>query len=111
MDEYAGGIRTNYKYTESGLEKAEKEIDKLLELWSKLSVADLDALLLAYEVRERLIVSKVLIAHLRARKETRWHGFQENANYPEKDKNFECYINSVYENGKVQVFKRELIKL
>ena len=111
MDEYAGGIRTNYKYTESGLEKAEKEIDKLLELWSKLSVADLDELLSAYEVRERLIVSKVLIAHLKARRETRWHGFQENANYPEKDKNFECYINSVYENGKVQVFKRELIKL
>jgi adenylylsulfate reductase subunit A len=93
------------------LEKAEKEIDKLLELWSDLSVADLDELLSAYEVRERLIVSKVLIAHLKARRETRWHGFQENANYPEKDKNFECYIKSVYENGQVQVFKRELIKL
>ena len=111
MDEYAGGIRTNYKYTESGLEKAEKEINKLLELWSYLSVADPDELLSAYEVRERLIVSKVLIAHLRARKETRWHGFQENANYPDKDKDFECYINSVYENGKVKVFKRELVKL
>ena len=111
MDEYAGGIRTNYKYTESGLNKAEKEIDKLLELWSNLSVADLDELLSAYEVRERLIVSKVLIAHLKARKETRWHGFQENANYPEKNEDFECYINSVYENGKVKVFKRNLVKL
>lgn len=111
MDEYAGGIRTNYKYTESGLKKAEKEIDRLLELWSDLSVADPDELLSAYEVRERLIVSKVLIAHLGARKETRWHGFQENADYPDKDKDFECYINSVYEDGKVKVFKRNLVKL
>ena len=110
MDEYAGGIRTNYRYSESGLEKAEKEIDRLLNLWNGLSIEDIDELLSAYEVRERLIVAKVLIAHLRARKETRWHGFQENLDYPDKDTKFECYINSVLEDGKVRVFKRNLVK-
>ena len=111
MDEYAGGIRTNYRYNESGLEKAEKEIDKLLKLWDDILAEDLDELLAAYEVRERLIVSKVLIAHLRARKETRWHSFQENADHPEKNAEFECYINSVLEDGRIKVFKKDLVKL
>ena len=111
MDEYAGGIRTNYRYNESGLEKAEKEIDRLIGLWNELIVTDTDDLTAAYEVRERLIVAKVLIAHLKARKETRWHGFQENADHPEKLSEFECYINSVYKDGKVVVFKRDLLKL
>ena len=111
MDEYAGGIRTNYRYNESGLEKAEKEIDRLTGLWNELIVNDTDDLTAAYEVRERLIVAKVLIAHLKARKETRWHGFQENADHPEKSSEFECYINSVYKDGRVEVFKRDLLKL
>ena len=111
MDEYAGGIKSNYKYSESGLNKAESEIEKISGLWSGLHAEDIDELLSAYEVRERLIVAKVLIAHLKAREETRWHSFQENANYPDKDKDYEWYINSVYEDGKVKVFKKQLIKI
>lgn len=37
------------------------------------------------ELKERLTVCKSVIAHLRARKETRWHSFAENLDYPEKD--------------------------
>ena len=111
MDEYAGGIKTFYRYTDEGLNIAERKIDELLKLLRKTKVSNADELLEIYEVRERLIVSKVLIGHLHARKETRWRGFQENADHPSKNSEYECYINSVYKQGKVHIIKRPLIKV
>ena len=109
MDEYAGGIRTDYRYTASGLDTAKNRIGELIQQLSHASVQDLDDLLALYEVRERLIVSLVLIEHLRARKETRWHGFQENADYPEKNPDYECFINSVMKDGEIRIVKRDLV--
>ncbi len=84
MDEYAGGIRTDYIYAESGLKLADEKISELTKLLASVTVNDIYDLLALYEVRERLIVARVLIAHLSARKETRRHSFQKNADYPEK---------------------------
>lgn len=109
MDEYAGGIRTDYRYTERGLDMADRRIEELIGLLSLAKVTDRDDLLALYEVRERLVVSRVLIAHLRARKETRWHGFQENADHPQKDPAFACYINSVMQSGEIRTFTRKLV--
>ncbi len=111
MDEYAGGIRTDYRYTSAGLETAQNSIEELIELLSLVRIHDVYDLLSLYEVRERLIVAQVLIAHLGARKETRWHGFQEYADYPGQKGEFECYINSVMKDGRVQIIKRELVKV
>ena len=71
----------------------------------------MDDLLRIYELRERLVVCRVLIAHLRARKETRWHCFAENADYPEKDPAYECYVNSVLKDGEIHIIYRDLVKL
>lgn len=111
MDEYAGGISKNYIYNESGLNLAETKISELIQLLSLAKINDIYDLLAIYELRERLIVSQVLIAHLRARKETRWHSFQENSDYPEKNSNYECFINSVMENGVIKIIKRNLIHI
>ncbi len=111
MDEYAGGIRTNYRYTGAGLDIAEKRINELISLLKKSRVHDMDDLLEVYELRERLVVSKVLIRHMAARKETRWRGFQENQDFPEKNESYECYINSITEGGDVRIIKRPLVKL
>ena len=67
-------------------------------------------LLFAYELKERLTVCQVLIAHLRARKETRWHSFNENLDYPDTDKAFEKYVNSCMEDGKVKIILRDIVK-
>lgn len=109
MDEYAGGIRTDYIYTSAGLEKADQGLHDLTELLPVVEVDDMYDLLKLYEVRERLIVARVLIRHLSARKETRWHGFQEYADYSGRDETYDCYINSVLENGKIKIIKRELV--
>lgn len=111
MDSYAGGIKTNYRFNESQLDLADEKIKKLEKLSESLHADDLHELMLIYELKERLTVCRSLIAHLRARKETRWHSFAENLDYPEKDnENFRCYINSKLENGSIKIIKRELVK-
>ena len=111
MDEYAGGISTNYGYNEQRLDIALEKLDELIILSTKLKAKDTHELMFIKELEDRLIVSKVLIHHLKARKETRWKVYQKNLNYMEKDdENFSNYINTVYENGEVNVLKRELVK-
>ena len=111
MDEYAGGIKTDYKYTGHGLDIADERIRILMESIDNTQIDDMHDLLELYELRERLVVSRVLIAHLKAREETRWHCFQENADHPGKSDEFECYINSVMKDGEITITKRNLVKV
>ncbi|MBR1402764.1 MAG: adenylyl-sulfate reductase subunit alpha [Treponema sp.] len=110
MDEYAGGIATGYRYNESRLILASQKIAELQALVPSLKASDMDDLLRIYEVRERLIVCQSLIAHLRARKETRWHSFGEHADYPQKSDDGVCYVNSLYKDGEIKIITRPLVK-
>ena len=109
MDEYAGGISTSYRYTESQLAIAAKHIDRLTRLSERLRASDNYELAKIFELQERLLICRVLIEHLRARKETRWHSFAENLDYPEKDAEYDGYINSRLENGKIRIIQRQLV--
>ena len=110
MDEYAGGISSNYQFNEKQLDLAEEKILKLKDLAEKTGAEDMHELLFAYELKERLLVCQVLIEHLKNRKETRWHSFNENLDHPETSKDFEKYVNSRMENGKIKILFRELVK-
>ncbi|MGN0194501.1 MAG: adenylyl-sulfate reductase subunit alpha [Pseudoramibacter sp.] len=108
MDEYAGGITQGYQYNAARLEIAKNKIAELSELAKDLKVSDMDGLLRLYELLDRLTVCPAVIAHLGARKETRWHSFAENADYPHKNPEYACYINSVVKDGKIEIIKRAL---
>ena len=109
MDSYAGGIKTSYRYSENQLNQAKKEIEIIEKLTDNLSATDLQDVMYIYELKERLTVCKSVIAHLAARRETRWHSFAENLDYPEKDDiNFRKYVNSRLENGEIKIILREL---
>lgn len=110
MDTYAGGISCNYQFNEKQLDLADEKIDQITRLAQELAAEDMHELMFIYELRERLVVCKVLIAHLRARKETRWHSFAENLDYPQKSDEWLKYVNSRYENGTLSVFTRDLVK-
>jgi adenylylsulfate reductase, subunit A len=111
MDAYAGGISSGYSYNVQMLQIAKERIDELLELSNNLTAQDLHQLMHIYEVIDRLYVAKILIRHLEARKETRWHSFQEHTDYPEKDDgNWLKYVNSRLEEGQVKVILRALVK-
>lgn len=110
MDNYAGGKTTNYEFNESQLEIAKEKITSLIDLAENLKTKDIDTLVKIFELKERLVVAKVLIAHLKARKETRWHSFCENKDYPNKDNSFLKYVNSkLDENGEVKILFRDLV--
>ena len=111
MDEYAGGIATGYRYTERQLDLAAKHIDRITHLADDLRADDAYGLLKIFELRERLLVCKVLIEHLKARKETRWHSFAENLDHPEKDEAFNKYVNSRLSDGKVEIILRDPVQL
>ncbi|MBQ9674195.1 MAG: adenylyl-sulfate reductase subunit alpha [Ruminococcus sp.] len=109
MDSYAGGIKTNYRFNEKQLDIADRKILGLQKLSDNLYASDFQELMYIYELRERLTVCRSVIAHLKARKETRWHSFAENLDYPEKDnKNFLKYVNSRLENGEIKIIFRDL---
>ena len=110
MDEYAGGISTNYQFNEKQLKLAKQKIDQLIELSDELSADNMHDLMFAYELKERLMVCKSLIGHLFFRKETRWHSFNENLDYPETDENYFKYVNSRLVDGELEVFTREIVK-
>lgn len=110
MDTYAGGIGSHYQYNEKQLALADEKIDQLMELAAHVGASDYHELLFVYELRERLTVCKVLIAHLRARKETRWHSFAENLDYPELRADWLKYVNSrMDEDGQVHMIYRDLV--
>lgn len=110
MDSYAGGIKTNYRFNEKQLDIADCKIRQLETLTDDLYAEDFQELMYIYELKERFTVCKSVIAHLRARKETRWHSFAENLDYPEKDdRNFNKYVNSRLENGEIKIIIRDLV--
>lgn len=110
MDSYAGGIKTNYRFNEKQLNIADCKIRQLETLTDDLYAEDFQELMYICELKERLTVCKSVIAHIRARKETRWHSFAENLDYPEKDdKNFNKYVNSRLENGEIKIIIRDLV--
>ncbi|ASQ48515.1 adenylylsulfate reductase [Leptotrichia sp. oral taxon 498] len=110
MDEYAGGISTNYQFNEKQLKLADEKISQLIELSKGAKAEDMHDLMFAYELKDRLLVCKSLIAHLLYRKETRWHTFNENLDHPKMDEKFFKYVNSKLINDKLEVFTREIVK-
>lgn len=109
MDSYAGGIKTSYRFNEKQLDIADMKIRQIEKLSDSLHADDFQELMYIYELRERLTVCRSVIAHLKARHETRWHSFAENLDYPEKDNaNWRKYVNSRMENGEIKIILREL---
>lgn len=109
MDNYAGGISTHYQFNEKQLELADEKIRQLIRLVDGLHADDMHELMFVYELKERLTVCLSVIAHLGARKETRWHSFAENLDHPDKSDDWMKYVNSKYIDGKLQIIYRDLV--
>lgn len=109
MDNYAGGISTHYQFNGKQLKLAKEKINQLISLSKDISASDMHELMFVYELRERLTVCLSVIAHLEARKETRWHSFAENLDYPEKSDEWLKYVNSKMEDGEIKIIFRDLV--
>lgn len=109
MDEYAGGIGANYKFSYESLQIAKEKIKSLEDKSILLNATSNHDLVYILELQERLIVCKSLIAHLEARQETRWNSFDEYEDYPNVDNRYNCYINSRLEDDDIKIITRPLI--
>lgn len=109
MDTYAGGIGSSYQFNEKQLDLAAEKIEQIEKLSESLHAEDMHELMFVYELKERLTICKSVIAHLKARKETRWHSFAENLDYPEKSDEWLKYVNSKLIDGKLTVLYRDLV--
>lgn len=109
MDTYAGGIGSNYQFNEKQLDLAIQKIEQIEGLSNSLGAEDMHELMFVYELKERLTVCKSVIAHLKARKETRWHSFAENLDYPNKSEDWLKYVNSKLVEGRLQIIHRDLV--
>ncbi len=109
MDTYAGGIESHYQFNEKQLKLAKEKIEQIETLSEKANAKDYHELMFVYELKERLTVCQVLIEHLKARKETRWHSFAENLDYPEKSDEWLKYVNTRKVDGRIEVKYRNLV--
>lgn len=109
MDTYAGGIGSHYQFNEKQLKLAKEKIEQIETLSEKANAKDYHGLMFVYELKERLTVCQVLIEHLKARKETRWHSFAENLDYPEKSDEWLKYVNTRKVDGRIEVKYRNLV--
>jgi adenylylsulfate reductase subunit A len=111
MDEYAGGISKAYRYDEVSLKKATYKIRKLEHKLDALFAENMQELVYILEIQERLTLCKSLIAHMRARKETRWHAFGEHLDYPQTGSEWLKFVNSKQDKaGRLRIIYRELDK-
>ena len=109
MDEYAGGVSQFYRTDEARLDYALRHIKMLQSQFRFLRAADLHELMNAHETMDRVDVAEAVVHHLKARRETRWAGWQTRTDYPERnDAEFDCFVESRRdpETGEVSTFTR-----
>jgi adenylylsulfate reductase subunit A len=109
MDLYAGGIGAGYRYSLAELSEAESRLESLIELGDGLKAQGTKGLARLWETRDKLVVARSLVAHLKARKETRWPGFGEFSDFPAQNDTFLGYVNSVLAGDRVEIIHRPLV--
>jgi adenylylsulfate reductase, subunit A len=100
MDEYAGGVGTDYMTNETMLNRALENLTALRADLAHLGAADLHELQRAWELIHRVWTAEAVVRHTLFRKETRWPGYYYRADYPTiDDEHWQCFVSSVYDRA------------
>jgi adenylylsulfate reductase subunit A len=114
MDEYVGGVSSNFSFNKASLDRAAELFVFLKEDSEKLAARDLYELLRVWENKHRLWQAE---AHLKAvtfREETRWPGYYFRTDFPTlQEKDWLCFVNMKWDPTKDEwsVFKRPILNL
>ncbi|OGU41753.1 MAG: adenylyl-sulfate reductase subunit alpha [Ignavibacteria bacterium GWB2_35_12] len=110
MDEYAGGVSSQFKTNKFLLEKGMSLLNYLKEDSAKLAAADLHELMRCWENIQRMWQAEAHIRTILFREETRWPGYYFRADTPKIDKNWEKFVNLKYDvkTDKWDVFTRDI---
>jgi len=98
MDEYVGGIGSNYLTNEPMLTRGLELLSMLKEDLPHLGAEDLHQLMRAWELQHRVLASECVTQHTMFRKETRWPGYYYRADHPKlDDTDWHCFTLSRYD--------------
>jgi len=114
MDEYVGGVSSNFTTNEAKLNRAMELLQWLKEDSEKLAARNLHELMRCWENIHRMWQAESHTRAIMARKETRWPGYYFRADYPALDEeNWKKFINLKWHPDKDEweVIERPVIDL
>ncbi len=111
MDEYAGGVTSNFTVNKAQLERALELLGLLKEDSEKLGASNLHELMRCWENVQRMWQAEAHVRTMLFREETRWPGYYLRADKPKIDEqNWLCFANCKYDpkNGNWEMIKRPI---
>jgi len=114
MDEYAGGISTQFTTNKPYLEKGLELLAFLKEDSEKLAAGNLHDLTRCWENIHRMWQAEAHVRTVLFREETRWPGYYVRADAPKlDDKNWKVFVNCKWDakSDKWDVFTRPVIQI
>jgi adenylylsulfate reductase subunit A len=100
MDEYAGGVSSQFKTSDKLLEKGLELLGYLKEDSSQLAAENLHELMRAWENIHRSYQADAHMRSILFREETRWPGYYFRADKPKMDDDWLAFCNCVYDKDK-----------
>src|SRR5574340_1204602 len=85
MDEYGGGLSTQYMTSEPMLDRGLELLTMLKQDLDHIGAEDLHQLQRAWELNHRVWTAEAVLRHTLYRQETRWPGYYYRGDYPKVD--------------------------
>jgi len=114
MDEYAGGVGSNFTTSKYLMERGLELLAYLKEDAANLGARDLHELMRCWENYHRMFQAEAHIRTMLFREETRWPGYYFRADYPKLDEaNWKCFVNCKYDvtTDEWQMLKRDIVPM
>jgi adenylylsulfate reductase subunit A len=114
MDEYAGGVSSQFKTSKSLLEKGLDLLTYLKEDSTKLAAADLHELMRCWENVHRMWQAEAHVRAILYREETRWPGYYFRSDKPAMDqKDWKVFVNMKWDpkTDKWDVFSKPILSI
>ena len=114
MDEYAGGVGSQFTTSGKLLERGLELLGFLKEDSKSLGASDLHELMRCWENIHRMYQAEAHVRTIQFREETRWPGYYFRADFPKLDqKNWLCFANCKMDptTEKWEMIKRDIIPL
>ncbi|MFH1373706.1 MAG: adenylyl-sulfate reductase subunit alpha [bacterium] len=113
MDEYAGGVSTQFTTSKPLLEKGLELLAFLKEDSEKLAAQDLHELMRCWENVHRMWQAEAHVRTILFREETRWPGYYFRADFPSMKDDWKVFANCKYDpaSDKWEMIKRDILPL
>jgi adenylylsulfate reductase subunit A len=112
MDEYAGGVTTQFTTSKPLLERGLELLEFLREDADKLGAEDLHELMRCWENYHRMFQAEAHVRTVLFREETRWPGYYFRSDFPKlNEAEWRCFVNCRYEanTGKWELMKKPIV--